>query len=609
MIRRLARRAALAALLAIVFPIPAWASDRFIEYLYIDANEGGSSGGHVAVRVDDDVFHFEYRRPGMLVLRREPFTAFRHDYTGLDNRTIEASRIPVSEATFRLVRERFRRRHFVQRRQLEQLDTLRTERRILEQMLQRHVDVDGAGFFSGDDSAPDPALAALRQQVIDRYGPTFLTERAETLRRRLAALDRAEVPDPPLGASVDETGAPAYGFARRYRDTLTALTALEVLETARPLRPEVTITAAANALRLDADEALRVQRLSGALTASLVRLLDSPRPDWGFPLLLGMARLATLARTHESGQWVFLDAFSRNADVIERARVPGRPELIAAMLTDAQSALDIARGRLSSAVRSDGTFDERGFADFEEAGNRIAEIRRALDDGRDVRLPYFLILPAGSGRRPAVLAPSPATLVERIVAAREREEAYSRVLERLYGYQLITRNCVSELLAELDAALLGARVDVDASPNFVPALSALVVKERYGVSEIVRIPSHRRARLARLYERENALRVFVRESNTITSTLYWRNSRDSTFLFFTDDVVVTRPVFGAVNLVTGVAASAVGLVTAPFDRGKRLRAGLRGAFFSLPELVFQNIRKGSFQYVGQAAATDPDIWH
>src|SRR5205823_2139643 len=75
-IRRLARRAALAALLAIVFPIPAWASDRFIEYLYIDANEGGSSGGHVAVRVDDDVFHFEYRRPGPAA-RRTPQTGRR----------------------------------------------------------------------------------------------------------------------------------------------------------------------------------------------------------------------------------------------------------------------------------------------------------------------------------------------------------------------------------------------------------------------------------------------------------------------------------------------------------------------------------------------------
>ncbi|HEY3097798.1 MAG TPA: hypothetical protein VGL14_02760 [Methylomirabilota bacterium] len=600
MIRRLARRAALAALLAIVFPIPGWASDRFIEYLYIDANEGGSSGGHVAVRVDDDVFHFEYRRPGILVLRREPFADFRHDYTGLDNRTIEASRIPVSEATFRLVGERFRRRHFVQRRQLERLDALRTERRILEQMGQGRVDVDGVGFFSGEDSAPDPALLALRQQVVDKYGPTFLTERAETLRRHLAALNRPEAPEPPLGASIEETPAPAYGVARRYRDTLTALAALEVLATARPLRPEVTITAAAEELRLDADDALRVQRLSDALTASLVRLLDSPRPDSGFPLLLGMARLAALARTHESGQWVFLDAFARHAEVIERARVPRRPQLMAAMLIDAQSALDIARGRLSSTVRSDGTFDERRFADFEAAGNRVAEIRRALDVGRDVRLPHFLMLPAASGRRPTVLAPSPAILAARIVAAREREEAYGRVLERLYGYQLVTRNCVSELLAELDAALLGERVDAGAPPSVVPALSALVVKERYGVSDVVRIPSHRRARLAHLYETENALRVFLRESNTLTSTLYWRNSRDSTFLFFTDDVVVTRPVFGAVNLITGVAASAVGLVTAPFDGGTRLSAGLRGAFFSLPELVFQNIRKGSFQYVGPA---------
>jgi len=130
----LARRAALAALFAVLLPVPGWASDRFIDYLYVDANEGGSSGGHVGLRVDDDVFHFEYRRSGMLVLQRETFGEFRHQYAGLENRTIEASRIPVSEETFRLVRERFRRRYFVQRRQLEVLETLRTERRILEQM-------------------------------------------------------------------------------------------------------------------------------------------------------------------------------------------------------------------------------------------------------------------------------------------------------------------------------------------------------------------------------------------------------------------------------------------------------------------------------------------
>src|SRR5438552_1345739 len=358
-------------------------------------------------------------------------------------------------------------------------------------MLQGRVEVDGAGFFFGEGSAPDPALLALRQRVLDTHGANFLTERVETLRRRLATLDGPEVPEPPRGASVDETPSPAYGFSRRYRDTLTALAALEVLATARPLRPEVTITAAVRELRLDADEALRLRGLSDALAASLVRLLDSPRPDWGFPLLLGMARLATLERSRESRQWVFLDAFPRSAEVIERARVARRPEVIDAMLSDAHSALDVA--------------------------------------------------------------------------------------------------------------LFGERVDMDGSLSFVPALSASIVKERYGVSDVFRILSHRRAGLARHDEEENSLRVFLREPNTITSTHYWRNSRDSTFVFFTDDVVVTRPVFGAANLVAGVAASAVGLVTAPFDRGKLLRASLRGAFFSLPELFFQNIRKGSFEYVGHGA--------
>ena len=599
MIGPVARRVALAALLAVLLPVPGWASERFIDYLYIDANEGGSSGGHVGLLVDDDVFHFEYRRPGMLVLRRETFDEFRHQYAALENRTIEVSRISVSEETFRLVRERFRHRYFVQRRQLEVLDTLRTERQILEQMLQGRLELDGAGFFLDEASAPDPALLALRQRVLDTYGVNFLTERVEALRRRLSTLDPPEVPEHPAEISVDETPAAAYGFSRRYRDTLTALTALHVLATARPLRPEVTITAAAKELSLSADDARRLRTLSDTLATSLVRLLDSPRPDWGFPLLLGMARLAALERTRESQQWVFLDVFPRAAEVIERARVARRPELIGAVLGDAQFALEAARGRLAARLRGDETFGEGEFGDLEAAGNLVAEIRRAVDEGRDLRVPHHLLWPARPGVRQTVLAPSSTALAAGLVAAREREEAYAHALERLYPYHIVTRNCVSEILGELDVALLGGRVAVDGSLSFVPALSTRVVNERYGVSAVFRIPSHRRAGLARLYEDQNPVQVFLRESNTITSTLYWRNSRDSVFVFFTDDVLVMRPVFGAANLVAGVAASAVGLATAPFDRGKLLRAGLRGAVFSLPELFFQNIRKGSFEYVGQ----------
>ena len=207
MICPLARRGALAALLAVLLTVPAWASDRFIDYLYVDANEGGSSGGHAGLRVGDDVFHFEYRRPGILVLRRETFDEFRREYTGLENRTIEASRIPVSEETFRLVRERFRRRHLVQRWQLEVFDTLRADRRILEEMLQGGVGLDGAGFFFGEGRAADPTLLALRQRVLDTYGANFIMERVEALQRRLAALEPQGAPEHTREVSVDETPA------------------------------------------------------------------------------------------------------------------------------------------------------------------------------------------------------------------------------------------------------------------------------------------------------------------------------------------------------------------------------------------------------------------
>ena len=47
------------------------------------------------------------------------------------------------------------------------------------------------------------------------------------------------------------------------------------------------------------------------------------------------------------------------------------------------------------------------------------------------------------------------------------------------------------------------------------------------------------------------LGVYLRESNVLTSTIYRRNPDDSVFLFFTDDAVPPRPVFGALQLRVG----------------------------------------------------------
>jgi len=140
-------------------------------------------------------------------------------------------------------------------------------------------------------------------------------------------------------------------------------------------------------------------------------------------------------------------------------------------------------------------------------------------------------------------------------------------------------------------------VPVDGSLSFIPFLSAAAVDSRLAVAETAELPSYRRERVARLAAEHGRFGTWLREGNTVTSTIYRWNPDDSFFVFFTDDVVAPRPVLGAVNLVAAAGASVVGLVTLPLDRGARLRAGLRGALFSLPELAFVNIRKGSFTHV------------
>src|SRR2546425_10937402 len=92
------------------------------------------------------------------------------------------------------------------------------------------------------------------------------------------------------------------------------------------------------------------------------------------------------------------------------------------MLRDARAELDVARVRLASRLRGDGIFGEGEFVDLEDAGNRVAEIRRALDEGRDLRVPRHLLLPARRGLRSAVLAPSSAALAASLAAVRRSEE-------------------------------------------------------------------------------------------------------------------------------------------------------------------------------------------
>jgi hypothetical protein len=177
--------------------------------------------------------------------------------------------------------------------------------------------------------------------------------------------------------------------------------------------------------------------------------------------------------------------------------------------------------------------------------------------------------------------------------AAARDERLRAELAERYGYDLVSHNCATEI-----EAVLADATGIDSGPfAFIPAGLARDVAASDLARETADLPSYRRRRVAELARQEGRLRVALRESNTWTSTVYEGSITDDAFLFFADGTVWTRPLLGTGNFVYGLGQTAVGLATAPFDRGRRAWAGLRGAFYSVPEMLGFSIRKGRYDLV------------
>lgn len=607
------------ALAACLLGLPGAAAGRFIDYVYVEPNEGGSSGGHVALRIDSETFHFQQAGEGLLRLQRDNSDAFDFRYSMLGNRPVHITRIAVADDTADLVRDAFTRRLLVEAAQFEHLEALRADVALFEDWRPGAppLAVRGAGYFSPAGAplssiavAESPALVQLRARVAATHGAGFAQSRTTALRGELAAWRPRARRDPAPRLASDSYPLLPPTASSSYAALLAGLTALDVLDAA-PVLAAGTYRTVDDVPPLDAAERAALERFGERLAGDLAALVASPRPDFGEPLLLGMARLAAIEASLAGKRLVVLDGFAADAQITPLPAGTEGALFLDALIARLRPSFDRTRIR---GFKDEG-FKEADYARLESAANWLIEVRRAQRDGTPLRIGTENLTPSRPARRTEpVVPPLPASGDEH-AAARNALDDFREKLAEPYRYNLFVRNCVTELFATIEAGLAAAGGDVEAESrrrlggvvrtgatlNFIPAVSARAVAGSYAATGTHTLPSYRQLRLQALAAEEPAWLLALRESNTLTATTYHPDTNDSAFLFFTDDAPALRPLLGAVNLAVGIAGGVLGLATWPADGGSRLRAGWMGALFSLPELAFINIRKGSMAWV------EPDL--
>jgi hypothetical protein len=588
-----------------------------LEYLYLDANEDQASGGHAAVRINNDVFHFQYNG-GLLTMARDPWADFQLSYRGYQNRNIETSRLDISRDTFESIRASFVRRHLTQTRQIELVADARRDVELLQALLSVPVaslELPGFGFFEEPVSvAQGGRREVLRRSILAAHGQAFLRQRQSALWQRLAELPLEAID---IGADDFVIGTlpkPGYPLNQRYADIVAGLHAIDILRSDAGLSEQslrlAHITADDAALLPQERDAL--SESADALRQRLLSLVSSNRPDWGSATLLALARLEAMRMSLESNRWIFIDILASDATIIDMG--PRARQLLPQLQADARELWLNAREKWLQQP----SWQENSYAAMEVSNANWLEIARLAGGASDWRLHTDRQVPRGLGvlakpPQPLSLASAGVALLAQMQTTRQQAEQSARAQ---LGYQLLTRNCVSELFGTINIALanglaqrgepiteLGLEQETQQrlgdvfTPSPIPFVSSSQVRQHWHVSDKQELLSLRRLYTRSQREGDSALMAMFRESNTLTSTVYQRSDEDSFFIFFTDGKAWVRPALGLVNLTAALGASVVGTVQWPFDGGDNLKAGLRGALFSLPELGFVNIRKGSSSWI------------
>jgi hypothetical protein len=168
----------------------------------------------------------------------------------------------------------------------------------------------------------------------------------------------------------------------------------------------------------------------------------------------------------------------------------------------------------------------------------------------------------------------------------------NQILQSQNNYHVVFRNCSTELVETHEKAIGNPLPsNIHRKLALIPAQSSFLFENES--SKV--IPSYRIQN-----KKPNQW-----ENITLLSSTYRYHPRDGFFIFFTDETILPRPLMGFVNTLAGLGQLGWGVLKLPFDQGQEIKSAGNSLLYSLPELIFFNIRKGNNEPIGDV--TIPEL--
>ena len=569
-------------------------SSFLLEFIYIDAAAGEAAAGHSAIKLGQSVFHYQFHSDGLLLLARQHWESFRYFYNDLSNRTLVVDAVPVSAQVYDNIQHAFLKTYIRQEVDLERRSRLMESQQFYRDCLSAsgQVAIDGLGFFASTGKNGGSVAEELLLKVERGLGSGVLTTLLHSTEQVLLE-----------GDNKNDTFFTVEEQAVAHKNRIALREALHILLQQKGLAPKG-IVAQPKLVKEGADQFTQQLRLYQERTfQSILSLLKSERPDRGKALLVAIARYHAIAKSLATDTLYTLYPFQKIWSQRDRVDTTSLLTHLSVLLEEAEYFWQQTLQTFSVTAGEDLDF---AYAMLEKYQARLrfyqllaSETIRYEDLFTTVGLPSLKGWTNKGGIRSKVFYEK---------QLQKTEEALQTLQEDLaskYGYDLFSKNCSTEIIAVINKSLIDEQGAVEALGGYFPpgqgishvpfGLQDKIVSTFTIHSQHV-YPAYRLRHLERLYEKEGGA-IWLREGNTLTSTIYSPWEKDGYFLFFTDDQLLFRPFLGLANVCYTTLQTVAGVLTAPVDSGQRFSRGIDGFIFSLPEVFFFNIRKGSFQVI------------